>query len=233
MKILSLIICFFAIIISLTRCSIKIDNNSNNPLLKKNTDERILMCLEDTYPGHRFSTVKSFDKSIDSGIYKDENGLEFEVHSMLYNNLYHFGCKNDYLLSLLKKEKYEEKANEIVKKYNQEFKYDDSYTMITISFDKEDAISTSVAAEMILEVLNSVEITEVIFPDKLGFSTREINYYSEPVWGVLRCEIIKDGCISGTQFYFEDKNKSTDEIEEKIVEVIQFIDDRNELLKEE
>lgn len=34
----------------------------NNPLSGKDTDQRIVMCLNNAYPEHNFKVVKSFDK---------------------------------------------------------------------------------------------------------------------------------------------------------------------------
>ena len=35
-------------------------------------DERIVMCMEETYPEHEFSVKTSFDKSKDCGVFQDE-----------------------------------------------------------------------------------------------------------------------------------------------------------------
>ncbi|WP_140398275.1 hypothetical protein [Blautia sp. An249] len=77
--------------------------DSDNPLSGKDTNERIVMCLEETYPEHEFSVVESFDKTADKGVFCDENGIEFSVHTLLYDNIYHFGCEDDYLAVLLKR----------------------------------------------------------------------------------------------------------------------------------
>ncbi len=37
-------------------------SDKENPLHGKDTDERIVMCLENAYPEHNFKVVKSFDK---------------------------------------------------------------------------------------------------------------------------------------------------------------------------
>ena len=62
-------------------------NNPDNPLSGTNTDERIIMCLEEEYPEHDFVIVESYNKENDSGKFQDENGIEFTVHvwSMIYN----------------------------------------------------------------------------------------------------------------------------------------------------
>ena len=71
-------------------------DNSDNPLSGKDTDERIIMCLEEEYPEHDFVVVESFNKENDSGKFEDKNGIEFTVHGLIYDNTYHFGCRNDY-----------------------------------------------------------------------------------------------------------------------------------------
>ena len=96
---------------SLSGCSevVKLVNDKNsagNPLSGKNTDERIIMCLQQTYPEHTFSIVTPFDKDADCGIYSDENGVEFSVSKIIYNNTYHFGCSDNYLKTLLEEQGY-------------------------------------------------------------------------------------------------------------------------------
>ena len=94
----------------------------DNPLKGKNTDERILMCLEEEYPEHDFETVESFNRETDCGIFKDEEGIEFAVHGLVYDNTYHFGCRNDYLKILLEQQDYLSKINTIAEEYG--FKVD-------------------------------------------------------------------------------------------------------------
>ena len=45
-------------------------NSEDNPLSGKNTDERIIMCLEEEYPEHDFVVVESFNKEMISEILK-------------------------------------------------------------------------------------------------------------------------------------------------------------------
>ena len=40
-------------------------DNSDNPLSGKDTDERIIMCLEEEYPEHDFVIVESYNKEND------------------------------------------------------------------------------------------------------------------------------------------------------------------------
>lgn len=87
--------------VSLTGCSeisklVHDISSSDNPLSGKDTDERIIMCLEEQYPRHDFSVVESFDKENGAGKFRDEQGIEFRVHNLVYDNIYHFGCDNDF-----------------------------------------------------------------------------------------------------------------------------------------
>ena len=50
--------------------------------------------------------VLPFDKDADCGVYSDENGVEFSVSKIIYNNTYHFGCSDDYLKTLLEEQGY-------------------------------------------------------------------------------------------------------------------------------
>ena len=45
-------------------------DNSDNPLSGKDTDERIIMCLEEEYPEHDFVIVESYNR-----IYSTWSGL--------------------------------------------------------------------------------------------------------------------------------------------------------------
>ena len=61
--------------------------SSENPLSGKNTDERIIMCLEQIYPEHTFNKVTSFDESIGYGIYSDEKGVEISDISLAIHEI--------------------------------------------------------------------------------------------------------------------------------------------------
>lgn len=82
----------------------------------KNTDERIVMCLENAYPEHHFSVISSFDESEGKGVYTDDDGTEFYVQNITYNNTYHFGCSDGYLKTLLENQNYIDKVTDIVNK---------------------------------------------------------------------------------------------------------------------
>lgn len=88
MKRIGMFLLILFLFISLSGCSevVKLVNDKNsagNPLSGKNTDERIIMCLQQTYPEHTFSIVTPFDKDADCGIYSDENGVEFSVSKII------------------------------------------------------------------------------------------------------------------------------------------------------
>ncbi len=71
----------------LSGCGLK-KSSVNNPLSGKDTDQRIVMCLNNAYREHNFKVVKSFDKRKNEGTFEDENGLEFKVRDLIYNNTF-------------------------------------------------------------------------------------------------------------------------------------------------
>ena len=189
-------------------------NNPDNPLSGKNTDERIIMCLQQTYPEHTFNIVTPFDEGEDCGVYSDENGVKFSVSNIIYNNTYHFGCSDDYLKTLLEEQGYIERITEITEKYHLRLRYDDVNETVGLAADEENTISEYAAA--ISEILNSVDVPKVKLPEELGFSTGEVNYYTLPNWGKLlcRCEVGKNA--SNAIFSFEDVNLTQQEIEQRL-----------------
>lgn len=186
--------------------------SSDNPLSGKNTDERIIMCLGQTYPEHTFSTVSSFDESAGYGIYSDEMGREFRVSNIIYNNTYHFGCDDDYLNSLLESQNYIDKIADIANKYNLTFKYNDSYVRINTS--SNDNISDISLA--IYEMLHCVDVPEVNWPQEQGFSTGVVNYYTIPNWGVLFCRCETGTSATNEVFTFDDVDLTEKEIEQRL-----------------
>ena len=198
MKKLGMFLLILLLCISLSGCSelaklVSDMNSEDNPLSGKNTDERIIMCLQQTYPEHTFSIVTPFDKDADCGVYSDENGVEFSVSKIIYNNTYHFGCSDDYLKTLLEEQGYIEHIAEITEKYHLRLRYDDEN-----------------------EILNSVDVPKVKLPEELGFSTGEVNYYTLPNWGKLlcRCEVGKNA--HNEIFSFGDVNLTQQEIEQRL-----------------
>ena len=72
MKKLGIFLLILLLFISLSGCSEVVElvndkNSAGNPLSGKNTDERIIMCLEEEYPEHDFVVVESFNKENDFG----------------------------------------------------------------------------------------------------------------------------------------------------------------------
>lgn len=203
--------------ISLSGCSevVKLVNDTisaDNPLSGKNTDERIIMCLQQTYPEHTFNIVTPFDKDADCGVYSDENGVEFSVSKIIYNNTYHFGCSDDYLKTILENQNYIDKVEDIVKKYNLSYKYNDSIVRINTSVNDE----MSDVSTAIYEILNCVNVPEVIWPKEQGFSTGVVNYYTTPNWGLLLCRCEAQNKATNVVFYFSDVGLSQEEIEQRI-----------------
>lgn len=196
--------------------------DSDNPLSGKDTDERIIMSLEETYPEHTFSVVESFDKKMDKGLFCDENGIEFSVHSLLYDNVYHFGCKNDYLAVILKNQNYFDVLAEITEKYGYVLYIDYENECVWIEPTSEN-IDFLQYASMIHEILNSVKVPQVIFPEKTEFSTSEVNYYTTPCLDIVMCEISYGDTSTAVNFYFEDKDLSVEQLQQR------FEDEFNEL----
>lgn len=225
-----IIVLFWVGICLFTGCTFR---EESNPLSGKDTDERILMCLETTYPEHKFVVVKPFDELENSGIYADENGIEFEVHNMVYNNNLHFGCSDEYLSTILKREDYINKASQIAEKYGQELYYNEQVVSVDISIEDIESgkITLKEVAEMLHEILNCVKIPEVVVSESAGsFSTNEINYYCYPTWGKLgfsfECD---DGTYAtGGSISFSCREDTIDIIQEELEETYQrVLDYRN------
>lgn len=191
-----LLLTILLLCVSLTGCSeisklVHDISSSDNPLSGKDTDERIIMCLEEQYPEHDFSVVESFDKENGAGIFQDEQGIEFRVHNLVYDNIYHFGCDNDYLAELLKTQDYFDSLEKISSKYGYILSVDEINENVgfdTENHNLEDNDFTGYVA-MIREILNSVDMPETVYPADMGFSTGEVNYYTRPCFGSIMCKI--------------------------------------------
>lgn len=205
------------LIFVLSGCGLK-KSSVNNPLSGKDTDQRIVMCLNNAYPEHNFKVVKSFDKQKNEGTFEDEKGINFKVRDLLYDNIYHFGCYDEYLATILEKQDFFNKAKKIVEdKYHQKFTYDEDTMAIEIIYDDTDnQITTDEISQMISEVLNMVEAPKVIYPDNQEFSTGVVNYYTLPTLGMLQCYIKRNGWGVTERFYVSDKALEQSEIKEKI-----------------
>lgn len=202
--------------ISLSGCSeiskLVLDVDFDNPLSFKDTDERIIMCLEEAYPEHKFSVSSSYDRSEGKGVYEDDTGIEFNVQNIIYNNSYHFGCSDDYLKTILENQNYIDKVEDIVIKHNLSYKYNDSIVRINTSVNDEMAdVSTA-----IYEILNCVNVPEVIWPKEQGFSTGVVNYYTTPNWGLLLCRCEMQNKATNVVFYLGDVNLTQQEIEQRL-----------------
>lgn len=219
LKKLGMFLLILLLCISLSGCSelaklVSDMNSEDNPLSGKNTDERIIMCLQQTYPEHTFSIVTPFDKDADCGEYSDENGVKFSVSKIIYNNTYHFACSDDYLKTLLEEQGYIERITEITEKYHLRLRYDDVNETVGLEADEENTISEYAAA--ISEILSSVDVPRVKLPEEQGFSTGEVNYYTLPNWGMLLCRCEADNNASNEIFSFDDVNLTQQEIEQRL-----------------
>lgn len=200
-------VCIMIILSSyLFGCS-KRGTSIDTTLSSKDTDERIIMCLEEVYPEHQFEVVVPYDKEVGYGIFKDDTGIEFKVRDIGYNNIYHFSCGDEYLYTILDRQNFSNKVHKIVRKYGQTVECDSDNIMISTVRDENNTITVSEMAEMVLEILNSVDVPKVINPENMTFSTGEVNYYTLPAWGVLEYYYEEDGIGVMDIFYYEDKDK--------------------------
>lgn len=222
---------FLLVLVPLVLTSCGSIRDTDNPLTGKSTDERIIMSLQDTYPEHKFTVVESFDKKENEGVFADENGIEFRVTNVTYDNIYHFGCTDEYLYTLLMKQGYVEKVKSIARNYNLELR---QVERLSILVQLEEDIDYIRLAQVVLEILNCVEVPEVIYPKEQGFSTGEVNYYSVPKWGIFTCDMedISLDIGAGTLFYFEDKTETAEELAERIEQTILDMYDSNKRLEE-
>ena len=220
MKKLGMFLLILLLCISLSGCSelaklVSDMNSEDNPLSGKNTDERIIMCLEEEYPEHDFVVVESFNKENDFGKFEDENGIEFTVHGLVYDNTYHFGCRNDYLKILLEQQDYLSKINTIAEEYG--FSVDYSDETIGIEGNKNENESDIDAidriSKMLQRILNSVDTPQIVYPKAAGsFSPGEVNYYSVPGWGQLTCIYNIEGHSAIITVRFGEENSTEDTI---------------------
>lgn len=191
--------------------------DSENPLSGKDTDERIIMSLEKAYPGHSFSVIKPFDKKENKGLFSDESGVEFSVHNILYDNVYHFGCSDDYLATILEKENFVSKAKVIASKYKC-YIAEDSQEMRVVDIqplqDNNDYNYTEYA-QMVSEILNVVNVPRVIRPETTEFSTSVVNYYTNPCMSIITFPVTYKDVKTSVKFYFDDEDLSAEQLEER------------------
>ena len=161
-------------------------------------------------------------KENDFGKFEDENGIEFTVHGLVYDNTYHFGCRNDYLKVLLESQDYLNKVSDIAEEYG--FNVDYSEETIGIEGDENKDSSDSIVriSEMIQKILNSVDTPQIMYPKEAGsFSTGEINYYSIPCWGQLTCLYHIQGHSAVMTFRFGDESITEENIQDIVTEAIE------------
>lgn len=227
LKKLGIFLLVFLICASFSGCSeiVKLLNDTgseDNPLSGKNTDERIIMCLEEEYPEHDFEVVETFDKERDSGTFKDEKGNEFAVHTLVYDNTYHFGCRNDYLKIYLEQQDYLSKISKIAEEYGFSVDYSDE-TIGFVGYQNEnDSASIDMIVEMVQRILKSVELPQIVYPKEAGsFSTGEVNYYSIPCWGSLTGLYHIENHTAVMTFRFGNDNATEENIRNIVTEAIE------------
>ena len=69
--------------------------------------------------------------------FSDENGIEFRVHNLIYNNTYHFGCEDDYLATILNEQNYISQASDIATKYGYALTYDEENEIVSIQYAED------------------------------------------------------------------------------------------------
>lgn len=193
--------------------------DAQNPLLGKDTDERIIMSLEQTYPEHNFDVVKPYKDG--KGVCKDENGVEFDVYNMVYNNSFHFGITDSYLYTILENQDFVKKAQVIAEKYSLKLSYEkeNKFLDITINTGQTDYPKAEIIVQAVKEILNSVTVPEIIYTDG-EFSTGIVNYFTEPDLPGI-CVVCNDKIETSEFFRFDDKDKSDEELKGRVEKVIQ------------
>ena len=110
----------------------------------------------------------------------------------MYDNMYHFGCYDQYLVEILKKGNFIHKADEIAKKHGYVIDYDKDNQTLALEIDVDNTVDTSDIAETIVEILNAAPtLPEIKYPDTT-FSTGVENYFSEPEMYKLLYEFMTD-----------------------------------------
>lgn len=206
------VLCLWCVLLS--GCSVP---RENNPLDGKDTDERVILCLEDNYPEHQFTTVRPFDGS--RGIYADENGLECEAYSLEYDNTCHFGVTDSYFAGCLERAGFAEAADAVLREYGfalaeDSMAYDGSAATQAIPVD--DGLDTRALAEAVKRVLNCVETPRLVMPDNTGFSTGQVSFHSIPEMGSFLVELECSGHTAFQSFAFSEKDSPVERIQRKL-----------------
>ena len=155
-------------------------NSKDNPLSGKSTEERMIMALEQAYPGSNFEVAKKYGE-YDGWYYAefhDENGLKFKVDNVIYNNHYHFGCYDEYMVEILNQQNFLEKATKIANKYGYTLDYDNENKVANVVIPYSEAVTAGHVAAVMKEILHTVNVPEMYIANE-EFSTGEVNYYSQ------------------------------------------------------
>ncbi len=172
-------------------------NGTPNPLATLDTEERIVLSLEKTYPGHKFKVLKKLD-TYDGEYYslcEDENGLKFKVDYISFNSLYHFSCEDEYIREILFKQDFLGKAKKIAKREGYRVKYDSDNEMISLEVDFNNGdVDIENVAKTVCEIVNIAKGIPKYHTEDMTFSTRELKYVTLPKMHRFACD-----------FYFEDK----------------------------
>ena len=228
----------FVLVMTIMISAVFLGCGTSTPLDGKDTDEIIIMCLEDTYPEHQFHVVESYDKQKGEGVFSDENGVEFKVmNDITYKPRYHFGCKDEYLYELLNQQGYVEKVKAILEKNDLKLNSYDEVMSTDVLWNE--SVDLEKLSKMISEILNCVEIPIVIHPENTTFSSGEVNYFSISKWAFFKISFTDEntGITSGESFYFEDRGASVEAFNEQMKEHIMEMqeeeswDEENETVK--
>lgn len=195
--------------------------DEDNPLSGKSTDERIIMALEKAYPEHDFKTVEEYGKH--GGEYyavcADENGLEFRVDTILYDNTYHFGCYDEYLKKVLMAQDFVGKMERIASDngYSVEINADSQEPLLMVDINI-DGLTADQVTETLLEILNCADYIPKYKVEDVEFSTEEIKYFSNPKMYNILCWFYSDqnGKLSIGSLEFNERNKTVNELKGEI-----------------
>ena len=138
----------------------------------------------------------------------------------MYDNRYHFGCYDQYLVEIEKKGNFINKTAEIAKKHGYDIRYDEDNQTLALVIDVDHTVDTSDVTETIVEILNvAPTLPEIDYPDTT-FSTGVENYFSEPEMYKLLYDFVTEGKnivgIGDVPINQREEEKAT--IEEAVVE---------------
>ncbi len=167
-----------------------------NPLAGMDKNEKVLYILHETYPDHSFTAIDPVTDSTDSGIYADENGLEFEVDRIYEISSYQIGMYDDYIYKTLMEQDFLNKAIEVAEKYGYELEFDDYHKSISFKVNM-----SNTSYEQILTTVKEILTLPTYVPESnftgtgSGFSTGEINYYTVASMEGVSVDLILDEAI--------------------------------------